>query len=84
MSAFGDQLADHISTAIHDLLAQHGGGMVTGFALCIDFIDSDGDRSWATAHRDGQTPMQTLGIIEFHRLAAVRQVDDYLRANDEE
>ena len=77
-----DQVAGVVSQA--EWLASNGGGMVTGFALCVDFIDEDGDRGWATAHSDGQAPAHTLGLLRFHTIDAERQVRDYFHRNDED
>lgn len=74
----GDQVAGVVAQALSEWLASNGGGMVTGFAICVDFIDEDGDRGWATAHAENQPPATTLGLLRFHTIDAERQVLDYL------
>lgn len=59
-----EQVRDLLTEA---LSAEGGGGMVTGFYLAAEFIDSDGDRGWMYASPDGQGFSQTMGIIEFAR-----------------
>lgn len=43
-----------ITNALTDWLATRGGGIVTSFAICAEYVDSDGDRSWLTLNAEKQ------------------------------
>lgn len=78
-----DALRDTVEAAIGTWIAENGGGMVTGFAAVVNYYDSDGDQSWATAHYDGQTPAHTLGLLRWHTMAVEHDVIDYFDREDE-
>lgn len=73
-----------ITNALTDWLATRGGGIVTSFAICAEYVDSDGDRSWLTAHHDSQTPSQTLGLLRWHTLNAEQQCVEFMFAEDDD
>lgn len=79
-----DDASDRITNALTEWLADQGGGIVTSFAICAEYVDSDGDRSWLTAHHDGQTPSQTLGLLRWHTLNAEQQCVELMFAEDED
>lgn len=79
-----DVFARHINRAIESALAELGGGFPQGFAGIIDYIDNEGDRTWATVFADDQVPMVTLGILRFGTLSVERQVNRYLDRGLEE
>ncbi len=73
MTTPSDDLADRIADCLGDWLADCGGGMLTSFAFCMEYVDSDGDRAWGVAHNDGQTPAHTLGLLRWHTLNVEQQ-----------
>lgn len=84
MSDAADNLREAIETAINEWISTNGGGMLTGFATVVNYFDSDGDQSWATAHSDNQTPGHTLGLLRWHTLAVEHDVMGYFDREDEE
>lgn len=78
MSERADALAEVIEKAVGEWLAEHGGGFLTGFALSVEYVDEDGDNSWATGHGPRQTFGQTLGMLEWHRVQVDAQARRYL------
>ena len=77
MSEMADALADVIRAAVDEWLASHGGGMVTAYAMAVNYYDSEGEHCWATAHADRQTPAHTLGLLRWHTLAVEQEVRGY-------
>ncbi len=77
MSETADGIAENIQAAIDKYLAENGGGMVTGWTCAVDYFDSDGERSWALATFDSQTPSQTLGMLRWHTLNAEHDINAY-------
>ena len=82
MSA-ADELSDVIAEAMAVWLADNGGGMVTSFAYAVEYLDADGDRCWAVAHADSQSPSQTLGLLRWHTLAIEEQCRELMGDEDE-
>lgn len=78
-----DDIAARLSETLATWLAEQGGGFVSSFTMCAEYVDSDGDRSWLTAHHDGQTPSQTLGLLRWHTLNAEHQCVGLMFAEDE-
>jgi hypothetical protein len=58
----------------------HGEGMLTGFYLVAEFIDSDGDECWFTKSPERQTLTRTLGLMAFARADIEHQTVEYLKA----
>lgn len=78
-------ISDAINDAITTWLADNrGGGIVTAFTLCAEYIDADGDRSWATAHHEQQTPSHTLGLLRWHTINVEQQCAGYMYTDDED
>ena len=77
-------ITDAITEAIAGFLAEHGGGIVTSFACAAEYIDSDGDRCWITAHGEGQSPSQTLGLLRWHTINAETQCAEMMFEGDED
>lgn len=77
MSEVADNLADVIREATDNWLAANGGGMVTAYAMALNYYDAEGEPSWATAHADRQTPAHTLGLLRWHTLAIEHDVIEY-------
>lgn len=71
---FGDKLAVRVHDTITALMVEYGGGMVTGFELCVNFMGPDGETGWATAHAANQGLSDTLGLIDFHKVIVERQI----------
>lgn len=57
-----DNLRDDIDETIGKWLANNGGGMLTGFAIVVNYFDSDGDQAWATATSQDQSPSHTMAV----------------------
>lgn len=72
-------LSEAIAETITRYLAEHGGGMVDGFALAVNYVAADGEGGFMHLHHDGQTYARTLGMLRFHTLAAEAMVNSYLR-----
>ena len=65
-----DTLAAMAGEMLGTWMARNGGGFVAAFTLAVEYVDEDGDRSWAVAHADGQTGVQTMGLLAFHQVHA--------------
>lgn len=70
MTDRADVLADRVTESLAEWMAANGGGFVSAFNLVVEYVDEDGDRSWAVAHASGQTVPQTLGLLSWHQLHA--------------
>lgn len=79
-----EDLAERVTEAIAEWLAVNGGGFGTAFSLCAELIDGDGDRAWATAHHDNQTPSHTLGLLRWHTMNAEQQCVEMMFHEDED
>jgi hypothetical protein len=77
VSEDADNLAAVVRDAVDNWLAANGGGMVTAYAMAVNYYDSEGEQSWATAHNDEQTPAHTLGLLRWHTLAVERDIGHY-------
>lgn len=67
-------LASAISAALYDHLAGDNGGMVTGFHVIAEFIDSDGESRMLYEWAPGQRLTTTMGLLEWARgVAAYEQ-----------
>lgn len=82
MGESADALADVAREAVDQWLAQQGGGMVTAYAMAVNYYDAEGKQCWATAHADRQTLAHTLGLLRWHTLAIERDVDAYFNGED--
>jgi hypothetical protein len=71
-------LGEVIADALADYLGDEG--MVTGFIVHAEFMDTDGDEAWMHAVRPGQTQARTLGLVEFAREMYRHDVARYLAA----
>lgn len=69
----GNDIAEAITNAVGEWLASQGGGFITAFAASVEYVDTDGDRCWAVAHHDNQSPSQTLGLLRWHTIAIEQQ-----------
>lgn len=56
----------------------HGEGMLTGFYLVAEFIDTDGDECWFTKSPERQTLTRTLGLMAFAQADIEYQTVQYL------
>ena len=83
-ASMADAAGEAVSEALAQVMAEAGGGFVTGFCLVAEVIDGDGDRGWVTAHADGQSPSATLGMLRWHTLTAEHDVALYLAGDDED
>lgn len=79
-----DDAAEAISNALAEWLASNGGGFVTGFAACFEYVDADGDRAWAVAHHDTQTPAHTLGLLRWHTMNVEQQCIGYMCPDEDD
>ena len=79
-----DDMADTVTTAVQRYLVDNGGGIVTGLACVVTYIDQDRDRAWATVQADGQMAEQTLGMLRFYTIAVERDVAAYFDGLDDE
>jgi hypothetical protein len=75
--ALDSAIAEHIRSI-------HGEGIVTGFYLVAEFIDTDGDECSFTKSPAGQTLTKTLGLLAFANADIKYQTDRYLDAISEE
>lgn len=83
MSEMADTLALTIERAVEEWLASHGGGMSTGYAVVVNYFDSEGEPGWATAHAERQTPAHTLGLLRWHTMATEHQIVGYFDSEDD-
>jgi hypothetical protein len=83
MGEAADSASAAIGTALGEWLALNGGGMVTSFAACVEYMDNDGNRCWATAHHDNQSPSATLGLLRWHTLNVEQQCTGFMVDEDE-
>lgn len=58
-------LADRISGVLYDHLAGENGGMVTGFHVIAEFIDSDGESRMLYEWAPGQRLTTTMGLLRW-------------------
>jgi hypothetical protein len=77
MTEMVDALADTIREAVEQWLARNGGGMVTAYAMAVNYYDADGEQCWATAHAEQQTPAHTLGLLRWHTMSVEHEVQGY-------
>ena len=77
-----DELAQRITTTVNDWVIGQGGGMLRAFTAIVTYYDEDGDSCIATAHADGQTPEQTLGLLHIDRIAAEHSILDLLTEDE--
>jgi hypothetical protein len=83
MSESGDRLQVIADNALGEFATETGGGIVTGYTMIVDYMDSNGDRCWATAHAENQKPATTLGLLRWATLAVENQVLRYMNDCDE-
>lgn len=69
-----------IEERLNQWLQEFGGGFVTAFTACVEYVDSDGDHCWASAEPPGQTPSQTMGLLRWHTMASEARVNAYMTA----
>ena len=80
-----DAAAESVGEALAQVMAESGGGFVTGFCLVAEVIDSDGDRGWITATTEGQALSTTLGLLRWSTLAAEHDaVAAYMAVDDDD
>lgn len=60
-----DELAARIEKTVGEWLAEHGGGMPTGFVAAVTFLDEDGDPGWCSTVMPGQSGVLTMGILRW-------------------
>lgn len=76
-------LPERIERAVHEHLADTGGGMVTGWYFIADFIDADGKPSWIWAAPDEQTQSTTLGLLAWAKGVADYEQRRYLEEEED-
>lgn len=84
MSDLPDLAADLIRDTLTDLVAQRGGGFVTGFSLLAELVDADGERGWLFAQHPDQAPTTTIGQLRFATICAETDLNEYLTAEGDE
>ncbi len=57
-----EALSARLLDAINDVLGQHGGGMVNGFIAVVDYLDSDGEPSFALTVAPDQRGSMSSGL----------------------
>lgn len=61
-----EQIEQHVRDALADLMAKiDTGGMVTGYALLIEVVGSDGERALWTMAPSESKAWDTLGLLQY-------------------
>lgn len=71
-------LPEQVRDLITDHLAADGGGIVTGYCLTVEYVDSDGDDAWMQVVAPDQRLSRTMGLIEFAAGVAHYEQQRYL------
>lgn len=60
-----------------------GGGMVTSYVVVARYIDSEGQTSWMQLNPEGQSNIDTAGLIDWSKRVIDYEVQSELFAMDE-
>lgn len=79
-----DALQDSVLDVINDALAAHGGGMVNGFLLVVDYLDGDGDPSFVLTTSPDQRGSLTSGLARLAAVSTDRDLWNALGGDDDD
>jgi hypothetical protein len=78
-----DGLQGALLDAIQDVLAANGGGMVNGFLMVVDYIDGEGEPSFAITVAPDQRAAQSSGLVRLAAVSTDRDLWNVLGGDDD-
>lgn len=60
-------LRESVEKALGAWVSEKTGGFVTSFYVIVEFVDRDGDDSWAYESAENQNTTKTMGLLEWAR-----------------
>lgn len=64
-----EEVSATVSEAISGVLAKHGGGMLTGFVVLANYVDTDGHGNYAEGYMENQDLWTSLGLSQWQHLS---------------
>jgi hypothetical protein len=69
-----EALQGRLLDLINDTLAEHGGGIVNGFLLAVDYLDGDGDPSFVISVAPDQRASLSSGLARLLHISTDRDI----------